>query len=58
MIVASLASAEAPPDEVLEALDAELDRTLAAWEGEPDAPYFLGHRVSERQRVQIPAHYE
>ncbi|MEN0065347.1 MAG: TldD/PmbA family protein [Myxococcota bacterium] len=51
------ALAETPPDDVLAALDAEMARTMAGWQGAPNAPYFLGYRVMEEEEQQVSARY-
>jgi predicted Zn-dependent protease len=48
----ALAAADEP---ILEALQAELARTMQAWEGQEDAPYFLGYRVSDSFQVELRA---
>ena len=52
-----LLAAFAGEDPVLDALDAELSRTLEAWEGVEDAPYFLGYGVVDTQRASVAARY-
>src|SRR4051812_44191825 len=53
----AIARAEPAPDVLLEALGAELDRTMAAWKGEPDAPYFLSYRVTDQTAWTVSARY-
>ena len=50
-------AAEPAPDVLLDALGAELDRTMAAWKGEPDAPYFLSYRVTDLTSWTVSARY-
>jgi len=50
-------AAFAAEDPVLEALDIELDRTMKAWDGVEDAPYYLGYRVVDIQRATVSARY-
>lgn len=57
LLALSLAAIAAEPDPLLDALDAELDRTMSAWEGEEDAPYFLSYRVSDTVRWRLSARY-
>ena len=57
LLALSLAALAAEPDPLLVALDAELDRTMSAWEGEEDAPYFLSYRVSDTARWRLSARY-
>jgi TldD protein len=45
LTLALLTVARASDDPLLDALTTEIDRTMAGWEGEPDAPYFVGYRV-------------
>jgi predicted Zn-dependent protease len=40
-------------DPVLDALVAENEATMAAWEGAEDAPYFLGYRLVEEREREI-----
>lgn len=49
--------ASAADDTVLVALDAELARTLAAWRGRTDAPYYLAWRVTDTQSWRVVARY-
>lgn len=53
----AIASAEPAPDVLLDALHTELDRTMAAWKGEPDAPYFLSYRVTDQTTWTVSARY-
>ncbi len=50
-------AAAAPPasDPVLDALQAELDATMAAWEGEELPPYFLGYRATDSRTAIVEA---
>jgi hypothetical protein len=57
LLALSLAAFAAEPDPLLDALDAELDRTMSAWEDEEDAPYFLSYRVSDTVRWRLSARY-
>ena len=57
LLALSLAALAAEPDPLLVALDAELSRTMSAWEGEEDAPYFLSYRVSDTVRWRLSARY-
>ncbi len=50
-------AAFAADDPVLEALDTELGRTMVAWEGVEDAPYYLGYRIVDIQRATVSARY-
>ena len=52
-----LAAFAADPDPLLVALESELSRTMSAWEGEEDAPYFLSYRVSETANWRLSARY-
>jgi TldD protein len=52
-----LAAAAADPDPLLVALDDELDRTMTAWDGADDAPYFLSYRVSDVESWRLSARY-
>lgn len=45
----------AEEDPFLDALQAEMKRTMAAWEDQEDAPYFLGYRLSDAWRADIRA---
>jgi len=57
LLALTLAAAAADPDPLLVALEAELDRTMEAWEGAEDAPYFLSYRVSDMERWSLSARY-
>lgn len=57
LLALSLAALAAEPDPLLVALDAELDRTMSAWEGQDDSPYFLSYRVSDSVRWRLSARY-
>ena len=52
-----LVAAAAEPDPLLVALESELSRTMTAWEGEEDAPYFLSYRVSDSQTWRLNTRY-
>lgn len=54
LVAAALAGGDDP---LLQALEAELDRTMEAWEGAPDAPYYLGYRVADFQSWSLSARY-
>ncbi|MBX2803903.1 MAG: hypothetical protein KTR31_39875 [Myxococcales bacterium] len=45
------------PDPLLDSLTAELERTRSGWGAEADAPYFLGYRLGDVQRVSVSARY-
>lgn len=53
----AIARAEPAPDVLLDALTTELDRTMSAWEGQPDAPYFLSYRVTDQTGWTVSARY-
>lgn len=53
----AIARAEPAADVLLDALTTELDRTTSAWEGEPDAPYFLSYRVVDQTSWTVSARY-
>jgi TldD protein len=57
LLVFILAALAADPDPLLEALEAELTRTMVAWEGAEDAPYFLSYRVSDVESWELSARY-
>lgn len=57
LLALTLAAAAADPDPLLVALEAELDRTMEAWEGAEDAPYFLSYRVSDMETWSLAARY-
>jgi TldD protein len=44
-------------DELLAALDTELQRTMAAWEGAEAAPYYLSYRVVDTRTWTVSARY-
>jgi predicted Zn-dependent protease len=48
-------SAYAGDDPVLDALSAELARTMDAWRGDPLAPYFLSYRVEDEEQWTLDA---
>jgi len=57
MLLLTLFSATAWADPVLEALTTELDRTMTAWEGEEDAPYYLTYRVNDYRSWSVTARH-
>jgi predicted Zn-dependent protease len=56
MLLAARALAQSD-DPVFSALDTELQRTMAAWQGAPDAPYYLGYRVTDATHWSVAAIY-
>ncbi|MEQ1501425.1 MAG: TldD/PmbA family protein [Myxococcota bacterium] len=48
-----------PPtdDVVAAALDAELTRTVDAWKGDPQAPYYLSYRMTDARTWSLSARY-
>ncbi len=50
-------AADPVDDPLLQALQAEIDRTMHAFEGQPDAPYFLGYRVLDSRELRLGARY-
>jgi len=57
MLLLTLFSAIAWADPVLDALTTELDRTMTAWEGEEDAPYYVSYRVNDYTAWNISARH-
>jgi TldD protein len=55
MLLSCLIEASFAADVITDALVAELDRTMAAWKGQPDGPYFLGYRVTELRSQEFSA---
>jgi hypothetical protein len=47
MLVPLLAALAVAADPVLDALDTELARTVEAWKGQEEAPYYIGYRVTD-----------
>ncbi len=56
-LVASLARAQETNDAVLDAVEVELARTLAAWEGVEDAPWYFGYRVDDVTSWDVVGRY-
>ncbi len=48
-------AAPSATDPVLQALVIEAERTMAAWEGEEDAPYYLAYRVVDETTWRVGA---
>lgn len=57
MWLALAAAFAADEDPVLDALVGELGRTMDAWRGEPDAPYFLAYRSVDSHWWRTEARY-
>ncbi len=58
LIVLSLGGEPVAPDDVVTtAVAAEIDRTLEAWQGQEDPPYFLSTRVTETRSWSIRGEY-
>jgi len=49
------ALAQAADDPLMSVLDAELERTMAGWEGRDGAPYFVGYRAVDQVSYTIRA---
>lgn len=52
-----LGMALAAEDPLVDALKDELDRTMQAFDGQDDAPYFLSYRVVEARSVRLGSRY-
>lgn len=51
------ASGTGDDDPLLSALDAEMTRQVASWQGQEDAPYYLGYRVTDTHDLELGARY-
>lgn len=56
-LLAGAGAQESEPDPVFVALESELERTMAAFEGAEDGPYYLGYRVSEERGWNLQVRY-